>query len=132
MGRILYLSPLSLRPLKHELNLVKKEIQNTLGSVRDVELKTTFSNPVNPYLIDQSSPAATQVIDSVQHELAYTPKMVIETGRTDSAILAQIGNVETVTIGPGEFIIESKRDEYVSAKRLEEFTRIIRHILTGT
>ena len=112
------------------LDDVKKEIENTLRSVRDVELKTTFSNSARPYLIDRSSPAATLIIGSVQHELAYTPKVAIEVGRTDSAILDQMSNVKTITIGPGEFFHENKPDEYVSAKRIDEFTRIIRHILT--
>jgi len=111
------------------LEEVKKEIENTLRSVRDVELKTTFSNSDKPYLIDRSSPAATLAIGSVQHELAYTPKIAIEVGRTDSALLDRLSNVKTIMIGPGEFMLENKPDEYVSAKRVEEFTRIIRNIL---
>jgi acetylornithine deacetylase/succinyl-diaminopimelate desuccinylase-like protein len=83
-------------------------------------------------LIDRAHPAATLAVDSVQHTLAYTPKLIVQAGITDCAILDQMGGVKTVIIGPGDPLLEHKPDEYVSAKKIEEFSRIIRHMLTET
>jgi len=40
--------------------------------------------------------------------------------------------VKTVIMGPGDPLLEHKPDEYVSAKRIEEFSRIVRYMLTKT
>jgi acetylornithine deacetylase/succinyl-diaminopimelate desuccinylase-like protein len=110
----------------------KKEVENALGTLRDIELKTYYFPPERPYLIDRANPAVTLVVDSVQHTLGYTPKLNVQAGITDCAILDQIGGVKTIIMGPGDPFLEHKPDEYVSAKRTEEFSRIIRYMLTKT
>ncbi len=111
---------------------VKKEVENALRSLRDIEFKVFYSTPETPYLIDRANPAVILAVDSVQHALGYTPKFRVDSGRTDCAILDQVGGVKTVFMGPGDPLLEQKPDEYVSAKRIEEFSRIIRHMLTRT
>jgi acetylornithine deacetylase/succinyl-diaminopimelate desuccinylase-like protein len=109
---------------------VKKEIENTLHTLRDIEFKVSYGPPVRPYLIDRANPAPTLIVDSVQRALGYTPKFNIQAGITDCAELDQLGGVKTVTLGPGDPFLAINPDEYVSAKRIEEFTRIIRYMLT--
>lgn len=109
---------------------VKKEVENALRSLRDIEFKVSYFPTEKPYLIDRANLAVTLAVDGVQHVLAYTPKFRVDSGRTDSEFLDQMGGVKTVFMGPGDPLLEQKPDEYVSAKRIEEFCRIIRHMLT--
>ena len=111
---------------------VKKEVENALSTLRDIQLKAFYFPPERPYLIDRANLAVTLAVDSVQHALAYTPKLGVQAGITDCAFLNQMGGVKTVIMGPGDPLLEHKPDEYVSAKRIEEFSRIVRYMLTKT
>jgi acetylornithine deacetylase/succinyl-diaminopimelate desuccinylase-like protein len=111
---------------------VKKEVENALGTLRDIEFKVSYFSPERPYLIDRANPAVSLAVDSVRHTLGYTPKLIVQAGITDCAILDQRGGVKTVIMGPGDPLLEHKPDEYVSARKIEEFTRILRYMLTET
>jgi len=109
---------------------VKKGVENALRTVRDANFKVNYFRPEKPYLIDRTNPAVALAVDSVQSTLGYTPRFNIQAGITDCAELDQMGDVKTVTMGPGDPFLASSSDEYVSAKRIDEFTRIIRYVLT--
>jgi len=109
---------------------VKKEVENALRTLRGIEFKVYYFPPSRSYLIDRGNLAVTLGVDSVQHALRYTPKLKVDAGRTDATYLDQMGGVKTVIMGPGDPFVEHKPDEYVSAKRIEEFSRIMRHMLT--
>jgi len=110
----------------------KREVEDALRTVRDVEFKVTYFPPARPYLIDRDNDIATLVADSVQRVLAYRPVFTAQAGITDSAILYQMGGVKTVIMGPGDPLLEHKPDEYVSAKRVEEFAKVIHSMLEET
>jgi acetylornithine deacetylase/succinyl-diaminopimelate desuccinylase-like protein len=110
----------------------KKEVEDILSTLRDIEFKATYFLPERPFLIDRANLAVTLAVDSVQHTLAYTPKFNVSAGIADCAILDQMGGVKTVIMGPGDPLFEHKPDEYASAKRIEEFSGIIRYMLTET
>ena len=115
-----------------DLNEVKKQIDHALHALRGVELKVTYSQPEKPYLIDRAHPAVTLAVEAVRNALGYTPKFRVESGITDCPILDEIGGVKTIAMGPSDPLLEHKSDEYVSAKRIEEFTKILRSMLTNT
>jgi len=108
---------------------VKKEVENALRTVRDINFKVTYFRPEKPYLINRANPAVGLAVEGVQQTLGYTPEFNIQAGITDCAELDQMGGVKTVTIGPGDPLLASNSDEYVSAMRVEEFTRIVRYML---
>jgi succinyl-diaminopimelate desuccinylase len=110
---------------------VKREVENTLRTLRDIELKVDYHEPQRSYLLDRTNPLVALAVNSVQQTLGYTPKFRVESGRTDSTYLDQLAGIKTVIIGPGEGMsVEHKPDEYVSARRIGEFSQIIRHMLT--
>jgi len=70
-------------------------------------------------------------VASTQQTLGYTPKFRVDSGRTDSGYFDQLAGIKTFIMGPGEgSAVEHKPNEYVSAKRIEEFSRIMRYMLT--
>lgn len=77
-----------------------------------------------------ASPTVELAVNSVQQTLGYTPKFRVESGRTDSGYLHELAGVETFIMGPGDPFVEHKPDEWVSTKRMEEFSRIIRCMLS--
>jgi acetylornithine deacetylase/succinyl-diaminopimelate desuccinylase-like protein len=112
---------------------VKRQVESALGALRDIEFKVNYSEPQMPYLLDRTEPVVAFGVTSVEQVLGYTPKFRVESGRTDSTYLDQLAGIKTVIIGPGEGVaIEHKPDEYVSAKRVLEFGRIIRYMLTNS
>ena len=110
---------------------VKKEVENTLRALRGIEFKVDYDEPQRSYLIDRADSVVALAVTSVRQALGYTPKFKISSYRTDSMYLDQLAGIKTFMMGPGEGIaIEKKPDEYVSARRIEEFSRIMRHMLT--
>jgi acetylornithine deacetylase/succinyl-diaminopimelate desuccinylase-like protein len=110
---------------------VKNEVESALRTLRDVEFKVDYYEPQRPYLLDRKDPAVALAVTSVEQTLGYTPKFRVESGRTDSTYLDQLAGIKTVIMGPGEGVaVEHKPDEYVSAKTIGEFSRIIRYMLT--
>jgi acetylornithine deacetylase/succinyl-diaminopimelate desuccinylase-like protein len=106
---------------------VKKQVDGALAAVKDVNFKTSFMNPQKSYLIPRDHPAITLAKESIQHTLGYVPKFKVESGRTDSTYLNEAG-VKTVILGPGE--VAHVADEYINVKRLEEFSRVLYHLLS--
>jgi acetylornithine deacetylase/succinyl-diaminopimelate desuccinylase-like protein len=110
---------------------VKKTVENILRTLRDVEFKVYFHEPQRSYLLDRADPLVALAASSVRRTLGYTPKFRADSGRTDSNYLDQLAGIKTFIMGPGEGItVEHKPDEYVSAKRTEEFSRIVRSMLS--
>jgi acetylornithine deacetylase/succinyl-diaminopimelate desuccinylase-like protein len=105
---------------------VKKEVESALRTLRDMEFKVDYEEPQRSYLLDRADPLVATAVSSVQQSLGYTPKFRVESGRTDSTYLDQLAGVKTVIMGPGEGVaVEHKPDEYVSAKRVDEFCEIL-------
>jgi acetylornithine deacetylase/succinyl-diaminopimelate desuccinylase-like protein len=111
---------------------VKKEVDDTLHSLREIEFKVDYYTPQRSYLLDRKDPVVALAVNSVQQTLGYTPKLRVDSGRTDAAYLDELGGVKTFIMGPGDPFLEHKPDEYVSAKRIDEFGRILCHMLTGS
>jgi acetylornithine deacetylase/succinyl-diaminopimelate desuccinylase-like protein len=110
-----------------EWAVVKKQVERALGNVKDVEFKVRYMKPQQSYLILRNHPTVTLAKESVERALGYTPKFKVESGRTDSTYLNEAG-IKTVIIGPGE--VAHIADEYVNVKRVEEFSRVLTHILS--
>jgi len=109
---------------------VKAQVESYLRVLRDIEFKVHYYPPQKSYLIDRADPTVALVVSSVQHALGYTPKFRAESGRTDSGYFDELAGIKTVIVGPGEGItVEHKPDEYTSAKRIEEFSRVMRQML---
>jgi len=107
---------------------VKERVQQALSEVRDVTFKVSYMKPQKSYEIPRNHPTVGLVKENVERTLRYTPKFKVDSGRTDSTYLNEAG-VKTVIIGPGE--IAHVADEYVNLKRVEEFTRTLRNILSS-
>jgi len=112
-------------------SIVKSQVENYLRTVRDVEFKVYFYEPQRSYLLDRADPLVDLALESIQRTLGYTPKFRVDSGRTDSGYFDQLAGIKTFIVGPGEGpTVEHKPDEYVSAKRVDEFSRIMRYMLT--
>ncbi|MGA2626733.1 MAG: M20/M25/M40 family metallo-hydrolase [Candidatus Bathyarchaeia archaeon] len=112
-------------------DIVKSQVENFLRMVRDVEFKVYFYEPQRSYLLDRADPLVELAVASTQQTLGYTPKFRVDSGRTDSGYFDQLAGIKTFIMGPGEgSAVEHKPNEYVSAKRIEEFSRIMRYMLT--
>lgn len=109
---------------------VKKGVESALSKLQDIEFKVDYYKPQRSYLLDRTDPAVVLAVDSVQKTLGYAPKFRVESGRTDSIYFDQLAGIKTVIMGPGDGSVEHKPDEYVSARRLEEFSRIMHHMLS--
>jgi acetylornithine deacetylase/succinyl-diaminopimelate desuccinylase-like protein len=107
---------------------VKKMVDEALASVKDVNLKASFRPPQRSYLLDRNHPVVKLAIDGTQQALGYTPKLRVESGRTDSIYFDQLGGIKTVILGPGE--TAHIPDEYINVKRLEEFSDVLYHMLS--
>jgi len=105
---------------------VKGKVEETLGKVRDVNFKVTYSTPQKSYLGDRTHPTVTLAMESIEKVLGYTPQVRVESGRTDSTYLNEAG-IKTVILGPGE--TAHIADEYINVNRLEEFTRVLYQML---
>jgi acetylornithine deacetylase/succinyl-diaminopimelate desuccinylase-like protein len=110
---------------------VKRMTESILRTLRDVEFKVFFYDPQRPCLVDRTDPIVALAVAGVQQTLGYTPKFRVDSGRTDSNYLDDLAGIKTFMMGPGEgTAVEHKPDEYVSAKRIDEFSRIMRCILS--
>jgi acetylornithine deacetylase/succinyl-diaminopimelate desuccinylase-like protein len=110
---------------------VKMMVEKVLGTLRDVEYKVHFYEPQRAYLLDRTNPVVALAVESVQRTLGYTPRLRIDAGRTDSNQLDELAGIKTFIMGPGEGpMTEHKPDEYASARRIDEFYRIMRSMLS--
>jgi len=109
---------------------VKNDVANALRTLRGIEFNVEYYVPQKPYWVERQHEAVTLAVAGVEQTLGYTPTFRVDSGRTDSAYLDELAGVKTVILGPGESLLEHKPDEYVSAKRIEEFSRILRCMLT--
>lgn len=109
---------------------VRKEVEGALRTLRDIEFKIDYYEPQRSYLLDRADPTVELAIASVQQTLRYTPKFRVESGRTDSGYLDELASVKTFIMGPGDPLVEHKPDEWVSSQRIEEFSRIMRCMLS--
>jgi acetylornithine deacetylase/succinyl-diaminopimelate desuccinylase-like protein len=109
---------------------VREEVERFLRTLRDIEFKVDYYEPQRPYLLGRADPLVALAVSSVQQTVGYTPKFRVESGRTDSTYLDQLAGIKTVIMGRGEGMsVEHKPDEYVSTRRIEEFSQIMRHML---
>jgi acetylornithine deacetylase/succinyl-diaminopimelate desuccinylase-like protein len=98
--------------------------------VRDVEFEVYFYEPQRSYLLGREDPLVGLAVASIQQTLGYTPKFKVDSGRTDSGYFDQLAGIKTFIMGPGEgTAVEHKPDEFVSARRVEEFSQIMRRVL---
>jgi len=112
---------------------VKKQVDNCLRTVRDVEFNVYFYEPQRSYLLSRADPLVGLAVASIQQTLGYTPKFKVDSGRTDSGYFDQLAGIKTFIMGPGEgTAVEHKPDEFVSAKRVEEFSQIMQYMLMKT
>jgi acetylornithine deacetylase len=108
---------------------VKKEVESALHALQDIEFKIEYYAPQRSYMIDRDHPTVELATTSVQQTLGYTPKFRVESGRTDSGYLDELAGVKTLIMGPGDPFMGHKPDEWISARRMEEFSRIMRCML---
>jgi acetylornithine deacetylase/succinyl-diaminopimelate desuccinylase-like protein len=108
---------------------VKKQVEHAFRTLQDIEFKIEYYEPQRSSMIDRTDPAVELAITSVQRTLGYTPKFRVIVGITDSAYLDRLAGVKTLMMGPGDPIVEHKPDEWVSSKRIEEFSRVFRCML---
>jgi acetylornithine deacetylase/succinyl-diaminopimelate desuccinylase-like protein len=106
---------------------VKKQVDDTLATAKDVKFKVSYMNPQRSYLIPRDHSAVALAKESIQRTLGYSPEFKVESGRTDSTYLNEAG-IKTVILGPGE--VAHIADEYVNVKRLEDFTKVLYHMLS--
>jgi acetylornithine deacetylase/succinyl-diaminopimelate desuccinylase-like protein len=107
---------------------VKKQVEGALSEVRGIEFKVKYGKPQRSYMIDRNHPTVVLAKESIEKTLGYLPKFRVESGRTDSTYLHEMGGIETVILGPGE--TAHIADEYISAGRLEQFDQILYHMLS--
>lgn len=107
---------------------VKAQLDKTLTELRGFEFKVEYFKPQRSYIIDRDHPAVTLAVESIEKVMGYSPRFRVESGRTDSIYFDQVAGIKTVILGPGE--TAHIADEYVNVRRLEEFTRILDHILS--
>jgi len=110
-----------------EWDEVKQRVDAALAEVKDVNWKVSFSKPQRSYQISRDHPAVTLTNESIKKTLGYAPKFKVSSGRTDSTYFNEAG-IKTVIVGPGENAHIA--DEYVNVKRVEEFSLILRRMLT--
>jgi acetylornithine deacetylase/succinyl-diaminopimelate desuccinylase-like protein len=106
---------------------VKAQVDETLASVKDVNFKVSYMKPQRSYLVPRNHPAITLAKESIELALGYSPKFIVKSGRTDSTYLGEAG-IQTVILGPGE--VAHVADEYINVRRLEEFNRVLYHMLS--
>jgi acetylornithine deacetylase/succinyl-diaminopimelate desuccinylase-like protein len=107
---------------------VKKQVDNCLSELRDVDFRVEFRKPQRSYLIDRTNPAVGLAKESIEKTLGYLPRFRVESGRTDSTYFDQMAGIKTVILGPGE--TAHIADEYISLRRLEEFNQIFSYMLS--
>jgi acetylornithine deacetylase/succinyl-diaminopimelate desuccinylase-like protein len=107
---------------------VKKLVDETLADVKNVNWKISYMKPQRSYSIARDHRAVSLAKESIEQSLGYTPKLKVESGRTDSTYFDEVG-IKTVIFGPGE--VAHIADEYVNLIRVEEFSRALNHILSG-
>jgi acetylornithine deacetylase/succinyl-diaminopimelate desuccinylase-like protein len=109
-----------------EWDAVKKQVDEVLADIKDVKLNVSFMKPQRSYQIPRTHSAVTLAKQAIEAILDYQPKFKVESGRTDSTYFDEAG-IKTVILGPGE--VAHIADEYVTVKRLEEFTQVLSYIL---
>jgi acetylornithine deacetylase/succinyl-diaminopimelate desuccinylase-like protein len=108
---------------------VKRDIDEALSKLEGVNFKVEFYQPQRSYLLDRTHQSVTLARDSVVRELGYSPKFKVGSGRTDSMYFDHIAGIKTVILGPGENA--HIPDEFINIKRLEEFSRVLRRMLSA-
>lgn len=107
---------------------VKKTVDNALSTIAGINFKVEFYKPQRSYLLERTHPTVALTEQSVLQVLGYDPKFKVDSGRTDSIYFDQMAGIKTVIFGPGE---EGHiPDEYVNVGRLEEFSRVLHHMLS--
>jgi acetylornithine deacetylase/succinyl-diaminopimelate desuccinylase-like protein len=117
-----------------------KEIEQTVRSALDelkrrkgMQLELNVNPNVQlPYQVDKSEYVVKLVTDSVLRSLGYKPPIRIELGRTDSVYLYHDRGIKTVIIGPGQENMSHCPGEYINIDRLNEFTRVMKTLLSRT
>jgi acetylornithine deacetylase len=108
---------------------VKRTVDQALETIKDVNFKVNFRTPQRSYLVDRNHPVVQLAINSTRQVLGYVPKFRVESGRTDSTYFDQMAGIKTVIVGPGE--TAHVPDEYISVKRLEEFSNVLYQMLSS-
>jgi succinyl-diaminopimelate desuccinylase len=109
---------------------IEKTIDAALEKVEEAKIERNFSRPVQlPYAVNRSEEIVSLVEESISNTLGYIPSIRIELGRTDSIYLYHRAGIKTVIVGPGH--MGHVKGEFISVKRLTEFTKVLRHMLTG-
>jgi len=107
---------------------VKKEVDKTFSGLSGINFKVEFYKPQRSYLMQRDHPVISLTKDSVIRTLGYEPKFRVESGRTDSIYFDQMSGIKTVIFGPGEDA--HIPDEFIDFRRLEEFSRVLLHMLS--
>ena len=110
-------------------DVVKKQVDHALSELHGIEFKVEYKKPQRSYIIDRNHPAVMLARESIERTLGYSAKFRVESGRTDSMYLDQLAGIKTVILGPGE--TAHVADEYVNARRLEEFTQVLYRMLSS-
>jgi acetylornithine deacetylase/succinyl-diaminopimelate desuccinylase-like protein len=110
-----------------EWDEVKRQVDAALADVKDINWKVSFNKPQKSYQIARSHPVVTLANESIEKTLGYLPKFKVSSGRTDSTYFNEAG-IKTVIVGPGE--VAHIADEYVNVKRVDEFSRVLKRMLT--
>jgi len=108
---------------------VKSQVSKAFSGLNGINFRVDFEKPQRPYMLEPGHPVITLLRDSVVKTLQYNPKLRVESGRTDSIYFDQLAGIKTVIFGPGENA--HIPDESVDVRRLEEFSKILRHMLSG-
>jgi len=111
-----------------EWDAVRRQVEESLRDVNDVQFKVAYTKQQKPYLIPKTDPVIALATESVGRVLGYRPEYKVESGRTDSTYLNEAG-IKTAIIGPGE--VAHIPDEHVNIKRLTEFSNVLWEILGG-
>lgn len=107
---------------------VKKAVDDTLSTLTGINFKVEFYKPQRSYLLNREHPVVILAKQNTLQALGYDPKFKVDSGRTDSIYFDQMAGIKTVIFGPGE---EAHiPDEYINVRRLEEFTQVMRGMLS--
>lgn len=107
---------------------VKQQVDKALAVVSGIDFKVDLYKPQRSYLLDREHPLVALTRGSLVEVLGYEPKFKVESGRTDSIYFDQIAGIKTVILGPGENA--HIPDEYITIRRLDEFSTILLRMLS--
>jgi acetylornithine deacetylase/succinyl-diaminopimelate desuccinylase-like protein len=108
---------------------ILKSIRGAVEGVRGVDARIEFSGNVQlPYLVGEGEEVVSLVLDSAVKTFGYKPQLRVGLGRTDSMYLFHMSGIKTVIMGPGN--AGHVKGEYISVPRLDEFTAMLKTLLT--